>query len=52
LIRGEVDTVAVRALVREVGEATDGQEIGGVKQREAVLATEPLTAFDFFRDRP
>jgi hypothetical protein len=52
LVRGKEDAVAVPALIREVGEAADGQEIGRLEQREAVLATQPFTALDFCRDRP
>ena len=47
LIGGEIDTVAVLATVRDVCQATDGQQVGGCKKREAILAREPLAAFHF-----
>ncbi len=47
LIGGEIDALGVLATVREVRQATDGQQVGGCKKREAILAREPLAAFHF-----
>src|SRR6266699_2246241 len=51
LIGREIDAVAVLATVREVCQATDGQQVGGCKKREAILAREPLAAFHFRGNR-
>src|SRR5207245_2995623 len=51
LIGGEVDALAVLAHVRKVREATDGQEVVRCKKREAILARQPLAAFDLVGDR-
>ncbi len=51
LVRGEVDAVAIAALVGEVGEVAERQQVGGREQGEAILAGQPLAALDLGGDR-
>src|SRR5207247_10250521 len=50
-IRGEKDALTVFARVGEVRDATDRQEVVRCEKREAILARQPLAAFDLVCDR-
>ncbi|HXJ30399.1 MAG TPA: hypothetical protein VNG35_07150, partial [Gemmatimonadales bacterium] len=51
LIGGEGDAVAVLALIGEICEPADGQQVRGVEEREPILAAEPLAPLDLAADR-
>src|SRR5437660_4535945 len=50
LVGGEVDAVAIAPSVCEVREVAEGEQVVRGKQREAILAGEPLAAFDLGRN--
>src|SRR5262249_20236384 len=51
LIGGEKDAVAVAALIREIREPADSQQVRGVEERESVFPGESLPPLDLDRYR-